>query len=207
MSLEFLVADTETTGVSASTHDLIEFSFIRLSTKTQCTRIIKADTPWTASDAALKITGRTKADLSKGISKEEGVADLLKFIESDGLTPEHRVIIAHNAPFDRRFLHALFRKCNKDTFPAHNWADTMKLGKQLVAKLNLPKKTSVKLDSCLKLANITPLSEKFHSASGDAQNLYAFWIKSLEQGLDYLPLIERVPYGAPLGPDENFTNI
>jgi len=189
--LSYFSLDTESTGLSCDFHELIEFSVIRHNTMTQCTRVIRAENPRSASPEALKITGRTYADLNKGISKEEGAKILVDFLNSDGLSPAHRVIVAHNAAFDRRFVHAFCRKAGL-SFPADLWLDSMKMARAYLKQKKMVKQ-SVKLDNCLKIAGLNLNQSTVHSASEDAQHLFAFWSKMKDQ-VDYLPMIETKPF-------------
>ena len=84
-----------------------------------CHRVIK-------SDGSLGSYNRGGAQKKKAILKAEVVQRCEKFFSEDGATPAHRCIVAHNAPFDRKFLHALWGQVGKE-FPANLWLDTTSL--------------------------------------------------------------------------------
>jgi len=123
MSIHYYVIDTETTGLKASFQEIIQISTIRCNDRFQKTINIKADYPGRASKQALEIQGKTIYDLAEGIDKTLAVKQMEEFFEQDGKTSEHRCIVAHNAPFDRRFLHALWLSVGKK-FPADLWLCT-----------------------------------------------------------------------------------
>lgn len=194
--LQYYVLDTETTGFSPGNHEMVEYSIINCSNRKQLSRIIKAEHPETASQEALQITGKTKIDLLKGISKEEAVKDLIEFINLDGNVPEGRVIIAHNAVFDMKFCHALFRKVKK-SFPVVCWLDTKALAKDWFKKQGMIQpgvKLSLKLGDCIRQAGLKGVPTE-HNAKADAQNAFILWFKAMEAGIDYLHHIKRVPCG------------
>jgi DNA polymerase III epsilon subunit-like protein len=191
MGIEFFAVDTETTGVTDQ-HEVIEVSVIRCSDKVQITRFIFAEHPERASLDALRVTGKTLNDLKVGISKEEAVQDLEKFFESDGLTPAHRCMVAHNEAFDRRFLHALWAKCGK-TFPANMFLDTMQMARAAAKNMGLVK-PKVNLEAACDLFKIKKTAT-FHNAKMDTRNTYFLWKKlSEEVGVDYLPMIKTAPH-------------
>ena len=188
------VIDTETSGLSTDMHELIEISVIRCSDKMQITRIVKADYPQNASYDALKITNKSVRDLYNGISKQQMVEEVNNFFDTDEKTPSHRCVIAHNASFDRRFLHTTWQKCNA-FFPADLWLDTIQIGKQAAKKMNMPK-AKMNLSAALDLFGIKKVGRE-HSAKGDSQNTYLLWKKFEEINEDFLPLIKSFPHQPP----------
>src|SRR3954465_3825367 len=128
MPLNYYLVDTETTGLSAA-HEVIQISLIRCADRVQLSRDIKAEFPERASPEALKVTNKTKDDIIKGMAKEDAVKLFTDFIEEDGLTPAHRVFLAHNCQFDRRFMNALWAKCGTK-FPIDLYLCTMKMSKE-----------------------------------------------------------------------------
>lgn len=192
MSLFYYVVDTETSGLKAEFHEIIELSFIRFSDRNQLTRKIRAEFPERANPESLKAIGRTPKSLREGISKEEAVNDLLSFLEQDQLTPEHRVIIAHNAPFDRRFLHALFKSVGKE-LPINNWLCTQKLARQETKKLGIVK-PKLTLEASLGHFNIEPFDGQNHTALQDSRNLYKLAKYFFDNNINYVSKIERKPH-------------
>ena len=135
--LQFYLIDTETSGLADKIHEVVQISIIRCSDRHQLSKYIKAEHPETASEEALRITGKTHADLLKGDSKESVVELCDNFFAQDGTTPEHRCIVGHNIQrFDCRFLQALWTKCNKE-FPANLWLDTIPFTKAYAKKFGI----------------------------------------------------------------------
>jgi DNA polymerase III alpha subunit (gram-positive type) len=190
MSIQYYIGDTETSGLNSTTQEVIEISLIRASDKTQINRLIKADFPKNASIDALNITGKTISDLYKGVSKQQAVSDIVKFFDQDGLTPEHRCVVFHNAPFDRRFIFSLFEKTNT-VWPATMWIDTIPIMRDYIKKNNINQK-SVKLQECLNLLKIANVGG-WHSAKGDSRNTYFLWKKLMEE-MDILDYIKTIPH-------------
>jgi len=190
--LAYYILDTETTGLKVGDQEIIEISIIRGSDKVQLTRTIKALKPKNASYDALFITGKTIADLSRGISKLQAIEDVDNFLTQDGLTPAHRCIVAHNAAFDRRFLHYMWEEQNK-AFCAHLWLDTVPLSKRMAAQMGNPK-AKVKLDLVMDLFGLKKYSG-LHTAKGDSRNTYILWKYLMDSNIEYLDLIKQFPHG------------
>src|SRR5258708_14485355 len=108
MSLQYYVCDVETNGLKINYHEINEISIIRCHDRVQLTEFIKCESPERSSFDALAITKKTLADLEKGVSKEEAVEKIDKFLGADGLTPAHRCFIGHNVNFDRKVIHSLY---------------------------------------------------------------------------------------------------
>jgi len=191
MALAYYIIDYETTGVSTSLSEVTEVSIIRCSDRMQINKIVKCEHPETAHPEALAITKKTYEDLLKGENKEDVVEYCNNFILQDGLTPEHRCFIAHSAPFDRRFSHAFWDKCNKK-FPAHLWMCTKEFTRGLTY-INGIVKPKLTLEASLAHAGIKPKLGA-HSAIVDTQNTYVLWSKLMESKLDHLNYIKREPH-------------
>ena len=195
--LIFYVIDTETTGLKANYNEMTEIGIIRCTDRVQLWRLIKCVYPERANFDALAITKKTLADLEKGHDNFAVVEECDKFFAEDGLTPAHRCIVAHNAPFDRKFLHALWESCGKE-FPAHLWLDTISLTREflktsgmeadLKAK-GLPK-AKVNLHAACDLTGVKKISEA-HNAKVDSRNTYLLHHQLVEEKkVDYLPFIK-----------------
>jgi DNA polymerase III epsilon subunit-like protein len=195
--LKFYCIDTETSGLSTKIHEITEISTIRCDDKVQLTNMVKCDYPQNANVDALRITGKTLADLEKGISKRESIDNLNKFLKSDGLTPSHRCIIGHNINFDLRFLHKHWSD-QGEVFPANLWLDTISLTKEFIKKqgngIQIIKtatgRMSTTLHSCCDMVGIKKFAAA-HNSKVDSRNTYLLW-KALveEKGVDYLPFIK-----------------
>lgn len=197
--LIFYVIDTETNGLNAKMHEMCEISIIRCTDRMQLTEFIKCERPEASSWDALRITGKTLADLEKGASKEDVVEKVNGFFSQDGLTPNHRCIIGHNIiPFDKKFLHALWEKCDSQ-FPANLWLDTIKLTDKFLSTydtsgLNLIKtatgRISKKLQDACDMVGVKKYAAA-HASKVDSRNTYLLWKKLVEDyKIDYLPEIK-----------------
>jgi DNA polymerase III epsilon subunit-like protein len=188
MSLHYYVIDTETTGLKQNYHEMTEVGIIRCTDRVQLWRQIKCVYPERANFDALAITKKTLADLELGHERELVVDECEKFFAEDGATPAHRCIVAHNAPFDRKFLHALWEQCGRE-FPAHLWLDTMSLTREF-AKKNGIVKPKVNLHASCDLVGIKKLSDA-HNAKVDSRNTYLLHRSLVEdKKVDYLPFIK-----------------
>jgi len=196
MGLFYYVIDTETTGLKADYHEMTEIGIIRCADRVQIHRLLRCDYPERASFDALTITKKTMADLEVGHEKSDVIEECDKFFSEDGGTPNHRCIIAHNAPFDRKFLHALWAKMGKQ-FPANLWLDTMGMTKSYIKMIGLDAehkakglpKPKVNLHAACDIAQIKKFSEA-HNAKVDSRNTYLLHKALIEKNVDHLPLIK-----------------
>lgn len=187
-SLQYYVIDTETTGLSSKYHEMTEIGIIRSKDRVQIHRNIKCLYPERASFDALEITGKTLDDLNHGYDKAQVVAECNKFFAEDETSPAHRVIVAHNAPFDRRFLQALWANVDQE-FPAHLWLDTVSLAKSYAKQAGITKR-GFGLHAACDLAGIKKFSEA-HNAKVDSRNCYLLYKNLVEdKNVNYLPLIK-----------------
>jgi hypothetical protein len=195
MTIHYYILDSETSGLSTIQHEVVEVSIIRCSDKVQITRNIKAEHPHTASLDALAVTKKTLADLSAGEDKEKVVDEINAFFEEDKSSPKNRCIVAHNASFDKKFIHTLWEKCGK-IFPANMWLDTIALTR-LAAKQQGIIKPKVNLEAACDLFGIKKTAT-FHNAKMDTRNTYFLWKKLIEEmNIDYIPLIKTIPHASP----------
>lgn len=196
--LLYYIIDTETTGLKRDYHEMSEIGIIRYTDRMQLWRQLKCEYPERANFDALAITKKTLADLEKGFDKQQVVEECDRFFAEDGATPAHRCIVAHNAPFDRKFLHALWAQCGKQ-FPANLWIDTISMTKDFIKKsdtstLNIVKtatgKVSTKLHACCDMVGIKKLSEA-HNAKVDSRNTYLLFRNLMdEKKIDHLKFIK-----------------
>ena len=189
--IQYYVIDTETTGLDAKVHEVTQISIVRCKDKHQLSKYIKAEHPERAAPQALKITNRTVSDLLTGEDCLEVAEFCEKFFEEDGLTPEHRCIIAHNASFDRRFLHAMWKKLKK-TFPAQLWLCTKEFSRGFAVKNGIIK-PKLTLQASMDMVGIKS-KPGAHNAIVDTQNAYLLWEGLMYEKVDYLPHIKRVPH-------------
>lgn len=189
----YYCTDVESTGLSSQKHETVQISIIRCTDRHQLSKYIIAEHPETASPEALKITGKTYADLLKGDRKEDVVDFCHSFFEQDGLTPEHRCIVGHNVHrFDMRFLHTLWSKVGKE-FPANLWLDTIPFTKAYAKKFGISSPGGFNLRASLDLVNIE-VKHELHNALIDTQYNYRLWKKLMESGVDYVNHMKRKPH-------------
>ena len=188
-NIVYYCIDLETNGLKCGYHTVNEISIIRAVDKVQLYRHIICETPERSSVDALKITGKTIDDLSKGLSKEAVVEECDKLFNEDGLTPAHRCIVGHNIfVFDRRFLFALWESCGKE-FCASLWLDTIPMSKAYAKKIGLVK-PKVNLQAACDMIGIKKVAAS-HNARSDSQNSYLLWKGLVEnKGMDYLPFMK-----------------
>lgn len=192
MSIIFYILDVESSGLSAAYHEMHELSIIRCHDRVQLTEHIKCEMPERASLDALKVCGKSFNDLLKGKSKEEVVEKANKFFASDGATPAHRCIVAHNASFDRRFTAALWEKVG-EKFPCDLWIDTIPMMKLYAKNIGLVK-PKVNLAASCDMLGIKKTGSA-HASKSDTRNTYFLWKKLTEEkGMDYLPFIKTLPH-------------
>lgn len=191
--MEYYIVDTETTGTDHKRHEVSEISIVRFSDYHQITRFIYLDYPENADPFALEATGRIRSELNADLcytanSKLKMVPEVHDFLLKDGLTPEHRCLVAHNAPFDRRFLHALWKKVGL-ALPVNFWLDTMKIARIEMKKDGM-KRPKVTLQATLEKFGVTAQGQA-HRAKFDSQNLCKLFKKIKDENIDYLESIER----------------
>jgi len=202
--LYFYVLDSETTGLSASESEVIEVSIVRCSDRVQLTEFIKPDYPERASYDCLRIQNKTLQDLEKGNTREYAVERINKFLNEDGVTPAHRCFICHNAPFDKKFIHALYDKVGQKC-PADLWVCTMSLTREYAKKQGIVK-PKVNLHAACDLLQIKKLSAA-HASKVDSRNTYLLWKELIEnRKVDYLPFIKTAIH-QPTSNDDEYLDI
>ena len=191
--LVFYIIDTETTGLKANYHEMTEIGIIRCTDRVQLWRQIRCEYPERANFDALAITKKSMSDLDKGYDRYAVMEECDKFFAEDGMTPAHRCIVAHNAPFDKKFLHAMWAQGGK-TFPAHLWLCTMALSRDYAKKTGLTvkgaPKPKVNLHAACDMVGVKKISEA-HNAKVDSRNTYLLYRNLIEEKqVDYLPFIK-----------------
>lgn len=188
----YYLLDSETSGLSEKLHEVVEISVIRAEDKMQITREIKALYPERANLDSLKIIGKTKYQISQGILPSQAVQEFNNFINLDGSSSKKRCIIAHNAQFDRKFMHKMWAD-NNSIFPADYWLDTMALMRTYYKTMGIKGKVNLQ-DSCDTLGIVKVAG--LHNAKSDTRNTYRLWKKLTEElKVDYIPLIKNYAMG------------
>jgi len=126
LNFQLYCVDTETTGLVPTEHSPIEISICRLSDGSQGTWFLRPTNFETIDAGALRINGYNIDDI-KGLTKhgnetflppEKVIIEIENWLNTDDSPPTHRIIIGHNAPFDKSMLQELWKKCNSyETFP------------------------------------------------------------------------------------------
>lgn len=163
---EFVVFDTETTGLSALSNRLIEIGAVIVKSG-EIIRTFETfvDPETEIPDDITKLTGISD-DMVAGAPHEE---DAVKaFIEFAG----HRTFVAHNAPFDINFISAAAKRHNIPFDP--KYIDTVPLSRYLNPELKRHKLDIV--------ANHYGLGDfEHHRASADAEMLALIFFKMCDK--------------------------
>jgi DNA polymerase III alpha subunit (gram-positive type) len=189
--LFYYILDTETTGLRADYNEITEISIIRVDTKQQLFRNVKAMYPERASWDALKITRKTRESLKTGDKMSDVIKACNDFFDLDGSSPASRIIVGHNIGFDRRFLHSAWEEYGC-AFPASLWCDTLKIMKAYTKSKGLTK-VSHKLPDCLDLLGLKKTAGEIHSAKIDARNNFFLW-QDIQSKIDVKDYIDTIPH-------------
>jgi DNA polymerase III epsilon subunit-like protein len=192
MGLDFWVIDTETNGMKTGWHEIFQISLIHYPSKLQLSKDIRVEFPERSNQESLNITGKTRDQIVIGENKEAVVEAVDNFLLQHGKSPEFRCIIGHSVNFDMRFCHALWNSCGKK-MPASLWLDTKEVTRIFSKKMGMIK-PKLNLEAALTLTGTTPTSGTAHNAVKDARDCYRLFCKLIEEGVDYVPKIKRIPH-------------
>lgn len=215
MGIEYYITDIESLGLSVQIHDINQISVLRISDNKQITHNIKVKHPNVYSKEALEVQGITPADLKKGLPLEDVVDSVDSFFSEDGQkNNEGRCMIAYNAPFDRKFIHAAWDSVGK-VFGPNLWFCSMAFAKRYVAKHGGEKIAQAQIDALIDgiktdkksgklkpkfgLNNFMtgvglPIKTGAHNAEVDVQNTLELYKWLIASGTEYVSLIERIPH-------------
>ncbi len=215
MSIEYYVLDTETCGLSVDVHEINQISVMRVSDAKQVSLQIAVAHPNIYNPQALEVQGITPKDLREGVSIQEAVESINLFMEEDGKTKAHRCIVAHNAPFDRKFVHRAWERLDIE-FPADLWMCTQSFGKRYVKKFGGDKIAKAQYDAGIDIKpdKTGKLKPKFglnnfmvgvglepkigaHSADIDVKNTLTLYHWLMSSKTEHISLIERIPHREP----------
>ena len=173
---DFVVFDLETTGLNSSNDEIIEIGAIKFlegfpeevfHTYIKPTRKI--------SKRITNINGITNEMVEEAPSIEEVLPKFIEFVED-------KVLIAHNAPFDMKFiLENLYRYGYKKL--KNKVIDTLKLSRQKVREYDYEKDRDVKLES-YKLSELNwrfELNLPSHNAVDDCKTCAYVYLKIIEE--------------------------
>jgi len=183
------VLDTETTSLDHTVGDVIELSISRMGYDEIKTWHIKPSNPDGIDPGALRVNGHKLEDLlwktEEGKVKyrlaSEVIVEVENFLLDDGLPTLNRILVAHNAGFDKTYLEQLWKKAGSaETFPfGRRIIDTSSIEffldlctdednmAQGYSLSNLGKKYGIKND-------------KAHTAEADTKTLKAIFEKQIE---------------------------
>ncbi len=214
-NIVYYILDTETTGLAVDVHEINQISVMRVSDAEQVSLQIAVAHPNVYNSQALEIQGITPKDLREGVSIKEAVESINLFLEEDEKTKAHRCIVAHNAPFDRKFVHRAWERLDIE-FPADLWMCTQSFGKRYVKKFGSDKIAKAQADAGIDLKpdKSGKLKPKFglnnfmvgvglepkigaHSADVDVKNTLTLYNWLMNSRTEHISLIERVPHREP----------
>ncbi|MDU4969798.1 MAG: helicase C-terminal domain-containing protein [Atopobium minutum] len=154
---DFVVLDTETTGLSFKECELIEIAASHIE-EGQITDTFQTFVhPHTLiPEKITKLTHISNADVADASGAEDAVAALADFV---GGMP----VLAHNATFDRTFI----EKVKGGKLVSDNWIDTLAL-----SRIALPRLSSHKLADLAHMFDCAPVS---HRAIDDVAALAGIW--------------------------------
>jgi DNA polymerase-3 subunit epsilon len=150
----FAVVDVETTGLYSSTDRVVEIAVVHVSCDGQITAEFSTLINPRRDIGPTRIHGIKAADVLSAPTFAQAAGTLWQLLGG-------RVLVAHNVPFDARFLEAEFNRCGV-SMPPPPLMCTMQL-----ASYYLPNLPGRSLASCCAAASIT--SPQWHTALDDAR--------------------------------------
>src|SRR5260221_771167 len=150
----FAVVDVETSGLYSRTDRVVEVAVVHLSADGQITAEFSTLINPGRDVGPTRIHGIRAADVLNAPTFAQAAGTLWQLLDG-------RVLVAHNVPFDARFLEAEFNRCGV-RMPPPPLMCTMQL-----ASYYLPNLPGRSLAACCAAANIT--SSQWHSALDDAR--------------------------------------
>ena len=132
---EFIVYDTETTGLKADTDEIIEFSGVKVSVKEnggfsiaeELDIFIKQDEP--LSEEIVELTGITDDMLNEGLSRDDAFSKIKAFLGDEPIICGY-----NNVNFDNKFMTALYSAYGAEFKPSSCSIDVMKMAKEKLPK-------------------------------------------------------------------------
>jgi len=210
----YYILDTEVTGLSVDAHEINQLSVMRVADQEQLSIQIKVKKPHVYNPQSLEIQGITPSDLREGVPVEEAVEMVEMFLAEDSKTKAHRCIVAHNAPFDRKFVHRAWDNLKRE-FPADLWMCTQSFARRYMKKHGTGEKIAkaqlsagvdgMKKDKQGKLKakyglnnfmigiGIAP-KDGAHRAEVDVQNTLELYNWLMNSNTEHVSLIDRIPH-------------
>jgi len=186
-SIREIVFDTETTGFDPTTGDrLVEIGAVELinHVPTGKTYHQYINPEREVPEEVVKVHGLTTEYLKDFPIFSEVAQDWIDFVGDDG------VLVAHNAPFDMKFINYELTKLGYNEYKWDRVVDTLE-----IAKAKFPGQRN-NLDALCKRFNIDNSARTFHGALLDAQLLAEVYLELLggaepTMDLDNLPHTEK----------------
>jgi DNA polymerase III epsilon subunit family exonuclease len=150
---EYIIIDTETTGLNYKTDRVIEIGAIKIVNSQIVEKFdMLVDSVEEVPQVIQKITGITKRDLLKEGERPEDVYPKLREFISD------YTLVAHNAQFDYKFLNAEMYRYNIDPI-TNPYVCTLKLARKSIPGLFNHKLTTIKHHLNLKFESHRALAD------------------------------------------------
>ncbi len=162
----YVVIDTETTGLSNRTDEIIEIGMVKIENGNivdEYSTLIKPNC--IISTAASKVNGIYDSDVKNAPSFNDVCNDIYKFINGN-------TIVAHNASFDISFLKRQSEECGIETDEIF-YVDSIDIAKNSINNI-----ANYKLDTIVKFFG---LSEQNHRALDDARQTAIIVQKCIEK--------------------------
>jgi DNA polymerase-3 subunit epsilon len=167
-----LFIDTETTGLDADRHEVIEVAYLLFDVSTKkildrwSAKIIPQDLH-TANPIALKINGYTEEKWKDAIHPKIACQKLLSAFDKS------RVLVGHNISFDMRFLGSMFQRCQIPIQGPFDSIDTKTLAKEHFARGGF-ENPSLSLDSIRAFFGWS--AENAHTAEKDVDDCLTLFL-------------------------------
>lgn len=165
-----IVFDTETTGLDPLTGDkIVEIGAVELSNHIPTGRTYHQyiNPLRSISEEVVKVHGLTEEFLSDKPIFEEICDDFMSFIGSDAY------LVAHNAPFDMKFLNYQLKEVGRPTFDENRVIDTL-----IIARKRFPG-SRVNLDDLCRRFGVDNTQRTKHGALLDAELLAEVYLELL----------------------------
>jgi DNA polymerase-3 subunit epsilon len=151
---DYIVIDTETTGLDPEYDELIEVTAIKIRDGKEVESFDSLIKPTKAIPSFItELTGITNEMLKDAPSPKNIIPDLRKFISND-------ILIAHNAHFDINFLYDYIEEYLEETF-TNNFICTMRLSRRIFPEFENHKLKTI----CKNLSIAHPLHRSLADAT------------------------------------------
>lgn len=173
-NMVFIFGDVETTGLSENTERMTEIALIRTNNKFEETdKYVNFINPERKISAKItELTGITEEMVADAMIYEEAVPDIKEWWNQN-MEGKHIVFVAHNAPFDTKFINRGSQDILKEDIVV-DWIDTVSLARELY-----PFWKNHKLDTCAEKFDIA--NDNHHRAENDTVVLMEIGIRLIKE--------------------------